>query len=355
MKAWRIHQFGLSNLQWETVETPSPQPGEVRLELAAQSINYRDLMMIEGHYNPKQPLPLIPGSDGVGTVVEVGSQAEEALLGQRVFGLFSPKWRSGPPVRDVVRQTLGGPLPGTFAESIVLPAEGVLPVPEYLTDAEAATLPCAGLTAWSAVVGLSGIGAGDKVLVEGTGGVSIFALQFAKLRGAEVFVTSSSDQKLEKAVELGADATVNYRSNPYWGKAARQWAGDGVDLVVDVGGAETLSQALAAVKMGGTIAIIGVLSGAVSQFSVVPVLMGQVRLQGVVVGHRQGAEEMVAAMTEQRLRPVVDRTFGLSELPQALGFLASGRHFGKVTLSRRAGGHNTLFVSPSTSAIPGAQ
>lgn len=333
MKAWRIHKFGLDGLRLDEVETPRPGAGEVRVDLAAQSINYRDLMMIEGRYNPKQPLPLIPGSDGVGRVVEVGEGVDEDLLGQRVLGLFAPWWKSGPPVRDVVRKCLGGPLPGTFAESIVLPADGALPLPELLSDDEAATLPCAGLTAWSAVVEFGGVEAGERVLVEGTGGVSIFALQFAKLRGAEVMITSSSDEKLERATALGADASHNYRDDPDWGRAAREWSREGVDLVVDVGGGETLSEALKAVKMGGTIAVIGVLSGAESSLSVVPILMNQVRVQGVIVGHRAAAERMLEAVDAASLQPVIDRTFALEELPQALEYLKAGKHFGKVTLT----------------------
>lgn len=333
MKAWRIHEFGLDGLRLDEVEAPRPGAGEVRVDLAAQSINYRDLMMIEGRYNPKQPLPLIPGSDGVGRVVEVGEGVDEDVLGQRVLGLFAPWWKGGPPVRDVVRKCLGGPLPGTFAESIVLPADGVLPLPELLSDDEAATLPCAGLTAWSAVVEFGGVEAGERVLVEGTGGVSIFALQFAKLRGAEVMITSSSDEKLERAMALGADASHNYRDDPDWGRAAREWSREGVDLVVDVGGGETLPEALKAVKMGGTIAVIGVLSGAESSLSVVPILMNQVRVQGVIVGHRAAANRMLEAVDAASLQPVVDRAFALEELPRALEYLKAGKHFGKVTLT----------------------
>lgn len=333
MKAWRIHRFGLDGLSLDEVETPRPDEGEVRVDLSAQSINYRDLMMIEGRYNPKQPLPLIPGSDGVGDVVEVGPGVDEGLLGTRVMGLFAPYRKSGPPVREVVSRCLGGPLPGTFAESIVLPTEGVLPLAEALTDAEAATLPCAGLTAWSAVVELGGIQSGEKVLLEGTGGVSIFALQFAKMHGAEVMITSSSDEKLERARDLGADATLNYRDNPDWGRAAREWSVEGVDLVVDVGGGETLPEALKAVRMGGTIAVIGVLSGAESRLSVVPILMNQVRVQGVTVGHREGAERMLAAIAVAGMKPVLDRIFALEELPRALEYLKEGRHFGKIALN----------------------
>ena len=333
MRAWQIHRFGIDGLSFGEVETPAPGDGQVRVDLSAQSINYRDLMMIEGLYNPKQPLPLIPGSDGVGTVAEVGPGVDEGLLGQRVMGLFAPFWETGPPRREVVRHTLGGPLSGTLAESIVLPADGILPLPEVLTDREAATLPCAGVTAWNAVVEFGRIGEGSRVLVEGTGGVAIFALQFAKLHGAEVMITSSSDAKLERAREMGADHTLNYRDNPDWGRAASEWSGEGVDLVVDVGGGETLPEALRAVRMGGTIAVIGVLSGAESRLSVVPILMNQVRVQGVIVGGRDSAANMLAAIESNDVRPVVDRTFDLEELPQALQHLRAGKHFGKVALT----------------------
>ncbi len=334
MRAWQFSEFGVSNLKLESVPEPKPGPGEVRVELTAQSLNYRDLMMIEGRYNPKQSLPLIPGSDGAGVVAEVGSSELESLLGRRVMTVFSPFWIDGTPQRSVVRHTLGGPLPGTLAESIVLPASGVLEVPEHLTDVEAATFTCAGVTAWNAVCGLGAVEPGQKVLVEGSGGVSVFALQFAKLAGAEVFATSSSDAKLERLRELGADATANYRITPDWGRAAQEWAGEGVDLVVDVGGAKTLPQALAAIRMGGTIAIIGVLSGAESLFSVVPVLMGQLRLQGIIVGSRQLAVDMLTEVAAQEMRPVVDSTFAFEELPAAIEHMAAGKHFGKVTLAR---------------------
>ena len=334
MKAWRIHQFGVEGLQLDELTTPEPAAGEVRVDLTAQSINYRDLMMIEGHYNPKQPLPLIPGSDGVGEVAEVGSKELEHLLGLRVSTVFAPYWLDGPPRYTVVRNTLGGPLSGTLAESIVLPASGVVEVPVHLSDTEAATLPCAGVTAWNAVMNICEIGPGSRVLIEGSGGVSVFALQFAKLAGAKVFATSSSDDKLKRLQELGADEVVNYRTTQDWGRVARQWAGGaGVDLVVDVGGAKTLPQALAAIKMGGTIAIIGVLSGAESLFSVVPVLMGQIRLQGVIVGHRRSHEVMLERMGQKRLRPIVDQVFAFEELPAAIGHMAAGDHFGKVALA----------------------
>lgn len=325
--------FGLDNLSSSERPEPEPGRGEVKLRLRAASLNYRDWLMVQGLYNPRQPLPLIPCSDGVGEIVAVGEGVESLTPGQRVATLFVQGWIAGEPPPDTTRRTLGGPLDGTLAESMVLPADGVCPVPDHLEDVEAATLTCAGLTAWSALVSQANIRAGDRVLLLGTGGVSLFALQFARLLGAEVVITSGSDEKLERAMTLGASAGFNYRSLPDWGKAVKQWTGGrGVDLVVEVGGSDTLPQSLRAVRPGGQISLVGNLTGGRLELDLVPIFMRHIRLQGILVGHRQGFEAMTRAIASHSMRPVVDRAFPLDEAPRAFAAFAEERHFGKICL-----------------------
>jgi NADPH:quinone reductase-like Zn-dependent oxidoreductase len=231
--------------------------------------------------------------------------------------------------------SLGGPLDGVMAEYMVLSEQGVAKVPAYLSDEEAATLPCAALTAWSAIVTEGRVKPGDRVLVQGTGGVSLFALQFAKLVGAFVIVTSSSDAKLERARSLGADATINYTTTPEWGKVARELAGgDGVDHIVEVGGEKTLPQSLRAIRPGGAISLIGVLSGPSLDARLGLIVTRQVRLQGITVGSRDGFEAMTRALAQHQVRPVIDRVFSFEELPTALAYLASGAHVGKVCVGK---------------------
>jgi len=335
MRRWTIEgAFGLDNLRLGDHPDSAPGPGEVALRMRAVSLNYRDLLTVRGLYNPKQPLPLVPCSDGVGEVVEVGDGVTRVAPGDRVATLFSQGWLKGEPTAAELRTTLGGPIDGTLTERMVLPADGVIPVPEHLTDAEAACLPCAGLTAWSALVELGGVTAGDVVLVQGTGGVSLFALQFATTLGARVIVTSSSDVKLERARELGAWKTVNYREDPDWGKTARKLTdGRGVDHVVEVGGAGTLPQSLRAVRVGGGISMIGVLSGTRSEMDLIPVLMQQVRIQGVLVGSREGFERMNRAIDVSRMRPVVDRVVPFDEAPEAFAVMQRAEHFGKIAIA----------------------
>jgi NADPH:quinone reductase-like Zn-dependent oxidoreductase len=326
--------FGLDQLRLDERPDPTPGPGEVLLRMRAASLNYRDLRMVEGTYNPRQPLPLIIASDGVGEVAALGAGVSRVKLGDRVCPIFARDWIAGEPDKDRLRSTLGGPHDGTLAELVVMPAESLVHVPAHLSDEEAACLPCAGVTAWNALVAQGGVTAGDLVLTQGTGGVSIFALQIGKLVGARVIVTSSSDEKLARARELGADETVNYRTTPEWSKLARAASGGrGVDHVIEVGGARTLGEALRAVRPGGTISVIGVLSGTSSELSLLPVLMQNVRLQGVFVGHREHFEALARAVAQSRLRPVVDRVFPLAETRAAFDYLASGAHFGKVCVS----------------------
>lgn len=337
MKAWEVRgAFGLDRL--EAIERPDPEPGpeEILLRMQAASVNFRDYLMVEGKYNPRQPLPLVPCSDGVGEVVGWGPGAEEVAPwlrgGDRVMPIFVQGWLGGRPHREAVRTTLGGPLDGTLSELMTVRAEGVVPVPGHLSDEEAATLPCAAVTAWNALTWAAEppIRAGDTVLVLGTGGVSIFALQLAGLLGARVIVTSSSDEKLARARELGAWEGVNYRDVPDWGRRVRELTGEGVDLVVEVGGGETLPQSLQAVRAGGTVALIGVLAGRPAELDVASILMRRVRVQGVLVGSRSDFEAMNRAIDHRGLHPVVDRVFPFDEAREAFEYLAAGRHLGKV-------------------------
>ncbi len=325
--------FGLENLRLAERPEPSPGPGEVLLRMRAASLNFRDVLTVEGTYNRKQKLPLIPCSDGVGEVEAVGDGVSRVAVGDRVCPIFAQRWIAGEPTRERLRSTLGGPLDGTLAERLVLSEEGVVRVPEHLSDEEAATLPCAAVTAWNALVTAGGVTAGDVVLVQGTGGVSIFALQLARLLGARVIVTSSSDEKLARAKELGAEAGIHYRQVPEWGERAKELTGGvGVDHVIEVGGAGTLVQSLRAVRMGGRISLIGVLAGGKVDLPLALVFMQRIRLQGILVGHRESFEAMNRALAAHRLRPVIDRTFPMEDARAACEHMAAGRHFGKICL-----------------------
>jgi len=304
----------LENLKASQRPEPEAGPGRAVVRIRAVSLNFRDLMMVRGHYNPKQPLPLIPCSDGVGEVVAVGEGVNRIQVGQRVAGgTFSQSWIAGPPDAAKLRMTLGGPVDGMLAEKVLLDAEGLVPLPEYLSDVEAACLPCAALTAWSALVEQGNVRAGESVLILGSGGVSVFALQIARMLGAEVIATSSSEEKRRRLEELGASATINYAENPKWSRTVRELTGGrGVDHVVEVGGAGTLEQSLRSVRTGGTVSVIGVLSGISSSLNIIPILMQQLRLQGILVGSREGFERMNRAFEMHRLQ---------------------ASHFGKVCIS----------------------
>lgn len=323
--------FGLEQLALRRQPTQEPGPYQVRLRLSAASLNYRDLMMVRGQYNPRQPLPLVPCSDGVGVVEAVGLGVTRVAVGQRVLPIFAQQWWAGQPTKANSSDTLGGPLDGTLRESMLVHEQGLVLAPEHLSDEEAACLPCAGVTAWSALVEQAQLKPGSSVLIQGTGGVSLFALQLAKVLGLRAIVTSSSDEKLERVRELGADETINYKATPQWGKHVKALTdGMGVDLVVEVGGAGTLEQSIKAVKVGGQISLIGVLAGAVEPLNVIPLLMQNIRVQGVFVGHRDGFEALNAAITHHGLRPIIDSTFALEDAREAFERLASGRHMGKV-------------------------
>ncbi|MBY0502390.1 MAG: NAD(P)-dependent alcohol dehydrogenase [Bryobacteraceae bacterium] len=334
MRCYQVESFGLDHLQLAERPVPAPGPGQALVQIKAVSLNYRDLMMVQGVYNPKLKLPLIPCSDGAGVVLAVGEGVTRVQPGDRVMGIFSQTWISGPANRERSAGTLGGPHDGTLSEQRLFAAEGLVHTPAYLTDHEAATLPCTAVTAWHALVERGQLAAGETVLIQGTGGLSIAALQTARLLGARVIVTSSSDEKLARARALGASDGINYKKTPQWDKAVRELTGGvGVDHVVEVGGAGTLNQSLRAVRLGGHIAVIGVLGGASStELSVVPVLMQNLRVNGVFVGNRDMFEALLRAYTLAGTRPVVDRVFPFAAARQAFDYLASGQHFGKIVI-----------------------
>ena len=320
------------NVRLGTRPDPHPGPGQVRLRMRAAALNYRDLMVPRRGYGARmKDLPLIMLGDGVGVVDTVGDGVTTVRAGDRLCPLLFQSWLSGDPTERRLSASLGVELDGTMADYMVLDATGVAAAPSHLTDEEAATLPIAGVTAWRALVTEGRLKPGDTVLVQGTGGVSLFALQFAKLLGAFVIATSSSDEKLERARGLGADAVINYRTTPGWGKRAREITGGaGVDHIVEVGGQGTLPESLRAIRVGGTISMIGVLAGGTMDARLGPVVTRHVRLQGVTVGSRDDFEAMARAIGQSGLRPVVDRVFAFEALHEALDYLASGQHFGKV-------------------------
>ncbi|WP_276351488.1 zinc-dependent alcohol dehydrogenase family protein [Cohnella caldifontis] len=335
MKVFELQNgFGLDRLVMAERPIPVPGPREVLIKMRAVSLNSRDLGVIGGFYYPDMKFPLIPVSDGVGEVAAVGEQVARFRMGDRVSGTFSQRWISGEPTKEWLDGLLGGPLDGMLAEYAVLHEDGLVRVPEHLTDAEAACLPCAGVTAWQAVVAEGRVKAGDTVVVQGTGGVALFALQFAKLNGARVIVLSGSEDKLERVSRLGADHLVSYRATPDWDEEVQRLTnGRGADHVLELVGAATLNRSVAACRFGGQISLIGLLSGhEVENFRLVPTFQKRIRLQGINVGNREMFEAMNRAIAFHRLRPVVDRTFSFEQSLEAFRYLEKGTHFGKVCI-----------------------
>lgn len=335
MRAMELQtHFGTPNLRMVDRPLPEPQAGEVLLKMRAWSLNYRDWMIVQGQYHPKLTFPLVPLSDGVGEIVAVGPGVTQRQIGERVASLILPEWQHGSIPASAGRTALGCITPGVLAEYVVLSETGVIPVPEHLSDAEAATLPCAALTAWNALCHANPIQPGETVLIQGTGGVSLFALQFALLRGAKVIATSSQDAKLERLQSLGVSTGINYRTNPDWEDVALELTnGVGVDHIVEVGGAGTLARSFKATRAGGVISLIGVLAGAQAEINPVPILMKHLRVQGIFCGSREMFTAMNAAYSKAQLRPVVDHIASWHRFPQVLEDFALGKHFGKVCLT----------------------
>ena len=317
-------------------DNPSPGPGDVLVRMGAASLNYRDLLIAKGGYRSRQKQKeLVPLSDGAGTVAAVGAEVDQFAVGDRVTANFFQEWQGGEASERAMESDSGRARDGMLQEYRLFKPQGLVHTPSHLSDAEAASLTCAGLTAWSAIVRLGHVQPGDAILTQGTGGVSLFALQFAKMAGARVCITSSSDDKLTRAMALGADAVINYRQDANWGTTAKAWAGgDGIDNVIELGGTETMKQSLIAVRPGGTLSLIGVLSGATTGNVLLPFIISRdVRLQGVTVGPQQDMARMCRAIESTKMRPVVDSVFAFEDAQKAYAHLAEAGHFGKVCIA----------------------
>jgi NADPH:quinone reductase-like Zn-dependent oxidoreductase len=333
MKAWEIqNDGGIDALT--AVEHPMPEPGphQILVRVGAVSLNYRDLLHVLGVVDQDR-WPLIPCSDGAGEVVAVGQGVTRFAVGDQVAGTFFQRWSAGGITAEVMESALGGRQSGMLAEYVCLSEEGAVAVPAGWTAAEAATLPCAALTAWHALVSKGRLKAGETVLVMGTGGVSLFALQIAKMHGARAILTSSSDDKLARARELGADELINYRTNPDWEQQVLELTGGvGVDHVVEVGGSGTLERSLTAVRFGGSVWLIGVLTGFEAKVDPMPVLFKSACVQGIYVGSREMFEAMNAAFSANGLRPVIDQRFPLEQAREAFQCMQAAGHFGKIVI-----------------------
>ena len=336
MKLYELQpKSGLDSITPAQRPDPRPGPGEVLLRMHAWSLNYRDLLVARGAYGAPPQAGLVPLSDGAGEVVEVGPGVARVKPGDRVAGCFMQGWLGGEVSADVARTAVGGAIDGMLAEYKVLSAEGVVKLPAHLSYAEAAALPCAAVTAWNALVREARVKAGDVVVLQGTGGVSLFALQFARLHGARCIITSSSAEKLAVAKSMGADDLINYRETPDWEKAVLELTGGrGADVVVEVGGAGTLEKSLNAVRYGGTVTLIGVLTGTAGPIPTAAILRRHMRVQGIYVGSREMFDEMNRAIAQHGLKPHIDRTFGFDDARAAYEHLAAAAHTGKVVIVR---------------------
>ena len=331
MRVWQVSSFGIDSLELVERPTPAPGLGEVLVGVRAVSLNYRDFLVVKGQYNPKMRLPRIPCSDGAGEVVAVGAGVTAWKPGDRVAGIFMQNWLDGPLTADKARWALGGDIDGMLADYVILKQEGLVAIPDHLSFQEAATLPCAAVTAWNALAA-GDIKPGSTVLIQGTGGVSIFALQFARMRGARVLGISSSNEKLERAASMGLDAGLNYRDNPEWDRwVMDQTGGEGVELVVEVGGQGTLARSLKAIRPGGTIAQIGVLTASAEPVPIPLILHKVARIQGIYVGSRKDFIDMNRAISLSGMRPVGEE-FDWSQTREVLERMGEGSHFGKLVL-----------------------
>ncbi len=335
MKAYEVQNTGDTH-SWIQVERPEPKPGpgQALVRIRAVSLNYRDLLIAKGKYlGPPRPA-LIPVSDGAGEVVAVGQGVTRVKPGDRVAPTFFQTWTSGEQTREKVANALGGSVDGVLAEYVALDAEGLVHLPEGYSFEDGATLPCAAVTAWNALVPQGQLQAGQTVLAQGTGGVSIFALQFARMLGARVIITSSQDEKLERARTLGADGTVNYKKHPDWEEQVLKLTnGQGVDHVLEVVGAEALPRSVRATRPGGHISLIGLLSGAPAKPDPTLAEPKKLRIQPTYVGSRVMFEDMNRAINQHRMKPVINRAFPFAQAPEALRYLESGGHFGKVVIT----------------------
>jgi len=334
MRAWTLDAFGLENLNLREVPTPTPGPHELLIKVSAVSLNYRDKALVDGIYAPdKQPKGLIPVADSAGVVAAVGEGVTKYRVGDRVTSHFYSTWHDGPWLNEYADFQMGGPLNGGLAEYQILGEDNVVPTPSNMSDAEASTLPIAALTPWFALQEYRDLKAGDAVLVQGTGGVSIFAIQLASALGARVIVTSSSDEKLARARELGATDTINYRTTPDWAGAVLELTdGQGVDVVLDVVGGDGLRDSVRAAKGNGLVAVIGFLEGQTTNLDLMDLIWHQTHIQGIAVGHLRSFHDLVKFLDEHTIQPVIDSVFTFDDAPRAYEKLAEGA-FGKIVIS----------------------
>lgn len=333
MRAIEAHAFAIDGLKLAQRAVPKPRRGEILVRIKAASLNYRDLAILVQKYIPTLALPYVPASDAAGEVVEVGEEVTRFKAGDRVMPIYTQGWHDGIPTLELrTKRTLGAPLAGVLQEYIAVPAEDAVSIPADLSDAEAATLPIAALTAWSTLQE-GGVKPGDTVLVQGTGGVALFALQFARLAGARVIALSSSDEKLARAKQLGADVGINYRTTSDWGAAVKEATqGRGVEIVVETAGA-SLDKSLASLAFGGFIGIVGFVAGYKAEIPLRAVIGPMVRIQGIAVGSRARFEAMNRAIARHKLKPVVDSVFPLERAADAFRHMEQGKHFGKIVIN----------------------
>jgi NADPH:quinone reductase-like Zn-dependent oxidoreductase len=333
MKSWLIERYGLEHLQLAERAVPVPEPKQIVIRNGAVSLNYRDWDLLTGQYPGAHTLPLVLASDVAGEVVRVGSEVRDFAVGDRVTGLYRQKWLEGEPDAEAFASSLGGPLPGVLSEYVLLEEKGALKVPAYLSDAEVSTLPIAAVTAWTALVEDGQLQPGETVLVQGTGGVSIFGLQIAKALGARVIATSSSDAKLKRLQSLGSDGGINYIATPKWDKAVLDLTnGRGVDHVIEIAGGESLQQSIHAIRTGGHIAVIGYLNNKVAPVDVTSLLWKRANVRGVSVGPRRSFERMLEFFARHEIHPVIDATYSFAETPKAFAHLERGA-FGKIVIA----------------------
>ncbi len=331
MKAVTLNNFGVDNLAISELAAPQIGAGEVLVKFKAAAINSRDYQIVSGSFSPETPLPIIPVSDGAGEVVSVGNSVENFAVGDLVCPLFFPEWLAGEALQDERSVSSGLEAPGVLREYGAYQPHQIIKIPPYLSAPEAACFPCAGLTAWTSLVNFSSIGKDDWVLVQGTGGVSLFGLQFAKALGANVIVTSGNNAKLKKALDLGADHGINYNETPDWGATAYQLADNlGVHAVLEVGGTGTLPQSVAALRRGGHINIIGYFAGIEIGLNVFQLIERNAHMHGLSVGNRSGFEAMLAFAETHQIRPVISQTYDFSEAGNAIEAISTGDYFGKL-------------------------
>ena len=322
---------GYHNVVVGSSEVSAPARGEITVGLRANSLNYHDFAVVSGMWGPSENR--IPMADGAGEVIAVGADVSEFKVGDSVVSTFFPEWIAGTPLVEGFVTVPGDGIDGYAREQVTAKATSFTLAPTGWSHAEASTLTTAGLTAWRALMADDSLKPGDTVLIQGTGGVSIFALQFAKMAGATVIATSSRDEKLERLKAMGADHVINYRKDPLWGETALALTGGrGVDHIIEVGGPATLEQSMIAIRVGGHISIIGILSGVSGAMNFVPMLIKQVRLQGVLVGSRSQQQDMVRAINANGMHPVIDRHFPLTDMVEAFKYQETNQHFGKIIL-----------------------